>query len=277
MSRSVDCVYINLERAVARRRALESSFESCIGSRWTLYRFQALDADYVRRKSIPGNLGDAAKACFLSHRRVIEASLASSESLLVLEDDAILGSHTAQQIEQLVRGSDAPPWDLAFTDFIVPDLAWMAGLFKLRQRLAGQIKLLDLSALPFAGSTAYVVNGRSKARVAGLLAAAARLDVPYDLYLRDLVYKKQLVACGFFPFITSLSAVAHQSDIQPEGKTATLVWDAFRKLSWADRDLEQQKPLLRTIANAFCDEESAAFGTLFAAMTSPAFCQTAVR
>lgn len=268
----MDCVYINLERAVERRRALESSFERCSGSRWRLYRFQALDADYVRRNSIPGALRDAEKACFLSHRRVIESSLGSSDSLLVLEDDAVLGSHTAQQLEELVS-RDAAAWDLAFTDFIVPDLAWMAGLFKLRKRLAGEIKLLDLSALPFAGSTAYVVNGRSKARLAGLLAEASSLDVPYDLYLRDLVYKKQLVACGFFPFITSLSAVAHQSDIQPERKTETLVWDAFRKLSWADRDLEQQRPLLRTIADTFCDEESAAFGTLVAAMTSRAFTQ----
>jgi hypothetical protein len=128
-----------------------------------------------------------------------------------------------------------------------------------------------MSALPFAGSTAYVVNGRSKAKLASLLESVTSYSVPYDLFLRDQVYAKRLTACGFFPFITSLSSLAENSHIQPREKTATLIWNAFRKLTWTDRDLERERPLLQTIASTLCDEESAAFGTIFGAMVSKTF------
>jgi GR25 family glycosyltransferase involved in LPS biosynthesis len=267
----MDCFYINLEGAVNRRRTLEHSFRDCMNSKWRLYRYRAVDGNYVRRAAIPGTLTDAEKACFLSHRDLIQSSLGNSEPILVLEDDAILGSRTCEQLEELVFRRDPSSWDLAFTDFIVPDLACMAGLLKLRQKLAGEVRLLDLSTLPFAGSTAYLINGRSKALLAGLLASVTSLDVPYDLFLRNHIYAKGLTACGFFPFITSLSSLSEQSDIQPTAKTATLIWDAFRKLSWMDRDIEREKPLLQSIASTLCDEECSAFGTIFAAMLSKAY------
>jgi GR25 family glycosyltransferase involved in LPS biosynthesis len=269
----MDCFYINLDRAAERRTSLERSFRNRMGNDWKLHRFPALDGDDVRRSRIAGRLGDAEKACFLSHKQVIKRSLGNNEPILVLEDDAVFGSRTRQELEQLVRRRDPAAWDVVFTDFIVPDIASMAGLLKLRQQLtqAGNIKVLDLSTLPFAGSTAYLVNGRSKARLVSLLESATTLDVPYDLFLREQIYAKKLVAGGFFPFITSLSSHAEESAVQSAGKTAILVWNAFRKLAWIDRDLEREKPLLETIAKTLCDEEGTAFGTLFAAMVSPAY------
>lgn len=267
----MDCVYINLDRAQDRRITLERSFHGCRRGNWELRRFRAIDAAYVQRHAIPGSLKANEKGCFLSHKFLIRGSLDNNRPIFVLEDDAVLGTRTCAQLEELVRLRDAAAWDLAFTDFIVPDLGSMVGLLKLRQRLAGagQIKLLDLSTLPFAGSTAYLVNGRSKGRLAALLDSAQSLDVPYDLFLRNLIYAGKLKACGFFPFITSLSSLSDQSEIQPASKTgAVLVWNAFRRLAWVDRDLEREQPLLQAIASRLCDPESTAFGTIFAAMAS---------
>ena len=265
----IDCCYINLDGADARRETLEQSFKRWMPADWRLRRFRAIDREYVRRHAVAGCLSDAEKACLLSHRHLIRESLDDPRPLLVLEDDAMLGTRTCDQLEQLVALRDPSAWDLAFTDFLVPDVTSMVGLLRLRQQLpAGRIKLIDLRTLSFAGATAYMVNGRSKALLTLLLESETPLDVPYDILLSNLVRVRKLHACGFFPFITSLSPLAETSEIQPVAKTAPLVWNAFRRLTWVDRDLERERPGLQAIASRFCDEECAAFGTLFAAMAS---------
>ncbi len=64
----MECFYINLDRATERRRAIEANFMNTRMPGWTLTRFPAVDAANV---STPGNLTASEKACFLSHRALI--------------------------------------------------------------------------------------------------------------------------------------------------------------------------------------------------------------
>jgi len=56
----------------------------------------------------------------------------------------------------------------------------------------------------FAGSTAYLVNAKSRQKIYDLLDAVQEIDIPYDLYLRHLVHSSALKGFSLFPFVTSL-------------------------------------------------------------------------
>ena len=192
--------------------------------------------------------------------------------ILVLEDDAAFGAHSCAAIDRLLaeqaRNLD---WDILFTDICVPSPQTMIELIRLRRRLsaASQTALLNLANVPFAGSTAYIVNGKAKARLCGLLDAPASLDLPYDLHLARLVGERSIAAFAVFPFLTSLSGFSETSSIQHDsGQDSDLVWNAFRKMMWLDRDLAAQRAMLAEIDTALGDEESRMFGLLLSAMTS---------
>lgn len=265
------CIYINLDAAHARRTRIEGNFSEYRREGWRLQRFAAIDATQVEVAQIAGSLRATEKACFLSHRGIIQESLGDDNPILLLEDDATFGRHTCQAIDRFVLSTPGG-WDIAFTDLCVPHLPTMIELVRLRQRLAPreEIAQLELAQMPFCGATAYVVNGRLKKRLAELLSAPDHLSIPYDLYLRDLIHARQLTGVVFFPFVTSLSEFSERSQIQPGDEIAStdLIWNTFRKLIWMDRDLKELLPLVEDIGRNFCDEESRLFGALFAAMAS---------
>jgi GR25 family glycosyltransferase involved in LPS biosynthesis len=219
-------------------------------------------------------LAPTATACFLSHRKLIEACLTDERPILVLEDDAVFGDGTCDTIDRFLQGDAGSGWDIAFTDVCIPFAHTMVDLIRLRRQWAatGQVSLLDLSTMAFGGSTAYLVNGRSKRKLAALLSAATRLDLPYDLYLRNLFRARRLTGFVFFPFITSVSELSEVSQVQSHDAAATdLVWNTFRKLIWLNRTAEQQKAALAHIESRLCDEESRLFAPLFAAMTAQTY------
>jgi len=267
----MDCYYINLDAAISRRGQLEKNFSEYAREPWRLQRFPAVDTDQVRSCGTEGKLAASAMACFLSHRRLIEASLSDERPILVLEDDAAFGEGTCGAIDRSLEGSAGLEWDIAFTDVCIPFAHTMIDLIRLRHQWAatGQVTLLDLSTMAFGGSTAYLVNGRSKRKVFALLAAATRIDVPYDLYLRNLFREKRLAGFVFFPFITSLSEFSEVSQVQPNDAAATdLIWNTFRKLIWLNRSADRQQAALALIESRLCDEESRLFAPIFAAMTA---------
>lgn len=267
----MDCFYINLDSAKTRKIHLEQSFSEHKREHWNLRRFSAIDADCVQSNNVPGTLAPSAKACFLSHRQIIKSNLTDERPILLMEDDVALGRHTCEAVDNLLRNEKTLDWDVAFTDVCIPLLQTMVDLVRLRRQLAatGQIVLLDLVKMVFGGSAAYVVNGRSKRKLAAMLDATDSLSIPYDLFLRKLVYEKKLSAFVFFPFITSLSDFSEVSQIQTSaGSAADLLWNTFRKLIWMDRDLKRQETILGEITSRLCDEESRVFGPIFAAMAS---------
>jgi GR25 family glycosyltransferase involved in LPS biosynthesis len=267
----MDCYYINLDAAASRRGRLEQNFSQHAREPWRLQRFPAVDTGQARSSNMDGTLAPSATACFLSHRQLINASLADERPMLVLEDDAAFGEGTCDTIDRFLQGNPGFEWDIAFTDVCIPFAHTMIDLIRLRRQWAatGQVSMLDLSKMAFGGSTAYLINGRSKRKVAALLSAAKRMDVPYDLYLRNLFREKRLAGFVFFPFITSLSEFSEVSQVQSNDAAATdLIWNTFRKLIWLNRTADRQQAALAHIESQLCDEESRLFAPLFAAMTA---------
>jgi GR25 family glycosyltransferase involved in LPS biosynthesis len=270
----MDCYYINLDSAQQRRIRLEANFSAHRLEHWALHRFPAVAAHSADEAKFPGTLQPGEKACFLSHRQLLRSCLGDDKTILVMEDDTSFGRHSCAAIENFLQHSGTGPWDIVYTDIIVPRLETMVELIHYRHQLtaAGRFTLLDLSNLMFAGTSAYIVNGRSKRKLVALLEAADRLDVAYDLYLRKLIQEKRLAGFVLFPFITSIADHSDVSQVQSgEMLNTDRIWNSFRKLIWIDRDLEAQKPALREIDSHLCDEESRLFGVLFSALTSKQF------
>jgi len=262
-------VCLNLDSAEARKTQIEANFAQNKGPGWTWARFPAVVADGVG--DVPGRLRPAEKACFLSHKRALASHLNSEGPVFILEDDALFGPHTAQTIDRIVFANDNLAWDLLYTDVCVPQASSMIELLKLRRQLdvPREVRLINLRGFPYAGATAYIVNARSIAKLLALLESESALDVPYDLHLRNLVNSGRLRAYAFFPFLTSLSAAADESQVQPQdAASADVVWNLFRRMVWIDRDLELHREALERIGRDLCDEELRAFGVLFGVMSS---------
>jgi hypothetical protein len=120
--------------------------------------------------------------------------------------------------------------------------------------------LLNLSDLNYCGATAYVVNAGFKSRLLDLL-AINRLDTPYDLFLRGVISQGFVRASVVFPFATSISYLVDCPQPQ-NGERIDLFWNAFRRMIWADRDLEQVAASIRSLGDEMMDPESAVFAQI---------------
>ncbi|MFZ5684663.1 MAG: hypothetical protein ACOY9C_08485 [Pseudomonadota bacterium] len=260
------CVYINLAGARDRRAWMESHLARVAPPGVSLARFEAVEA--AAAAALPGAIRPAEKACFRSHREAIATCHDGESPLLVLEDDVVLSAR-AFTADRLPPGED---WDLLFTDATLADPGLWIGLAKGRPALIAQdrVRIIDLAHARFASAAAYVVNGRSKARVLEALDAFERLDLPYDIALRQLVHAGRLRACLTFPFLTSVAALSGASQIQPGGNAADLISDAFRRLMFVDRDLAASRAEAEAIA-AGCDEESRLVGMILGGVVSGQF------
>jgi hypothetical protein len=191
-----------------------------------------------------------------------------------MEDDTFFGRRSCFAIDSFLQHGGTGEWDIIYTDIIVPRLETMVELIHYRHQLtaAGRFTLLDLSKVMFAGTSAYIVNGKSKRKLAALLECANGLEIPYDLHLRQLIQDRKLAGFAFFPFITSVSECWEASHVQSVADLDTdRIWNSFRQMIWMERDLEAQKDTLREIDSRLCDDESRLFGVLFSALTSRQF------
>lgn len=265
------CIYINLDKETRRRSEIEENFSLHTKPGWTLERFSAVDTRQVEEKQVRGSLRPPEKACFLSHRAVLENNANAAAPFMILEDDVMFGPSTCVPIDRLEGIGDSHEWDIVFAEVCVPQIGKMAELIKLRQQLSAtqEVKLLDLSQFIFAGATAYIVNHKSVKKILAYMDAESELNLPYDLLLRKMVLERKLTAFTFFPFITSFSIEAG-SAIR-ESTATELTFNLFRKMMWVDRNLESIIPSIVDLDAAACDDESRMFGVLFAAMVSPSF------
>lgn len=268
------CFYINLDAARDRRATIEADFARHMPGHWELTRFPAIDVKQVAARGAKGRLRPAEIACFMSHLDVIAKISRQSTPALVLEDDACFGPHSATTIENCVRHLElSGEWDALFADVGVVQIGAMAELVISRRTLIarGQTRLIDLKGLPFMGANAYVLHPRGAKKIAAAAQAIRSWDVPYDLFLRQLINASQLSGRAIFPFATSVSDHFARSAIQPEGAARTdLIWNLFRQMVWRDGAVE---PHLGSISDLSKDltMESKAYAILWAAMADPSF------
>ena len=148
-----------------------------------------------------------------------------------------------------------------------------------------EITFMNLTKINFVGSTAYLVNPKSKQKLYDLLDAADELNIPYDLYLRGLAHISALKVFALFPFVTSLSEFSEMSQIKLSGlNRGQLAWNMFRKMIWMERNLADCKSGLEFLKSKLTDKdmvefksllsspdaELKAFGILFSSMNAKA-------
>lgn len=271
----MDCIYINLDSKTDRRYNIERNFELVKADGYTLRRFSALDTQHVKNRGIKGNLRDTEKACFLSHKAALKQSLETDSHSLILEDDVILGNSTFSSLEKVISDNSKIAWDILYLETCVPDIAVMLKLIKLRNSLIRSKSppvMIDLTQFFYAGATAYVVNKNSKQKLFNAVDKLKVLDVPYDLLLRGMVMDQRLSAFVVFPFLSSFSRDAFASDIRLEYEQMTdLAWILFRKLVWAERNIQEDSYLYEKLKETICTPESDALSTIISAAVSEKF------
>ena len=263
------CVFINLADATSRRAALEASFAAANANGWALSRFEARTPADVAH--VGGTLTPVEKACFESHRSAVAKHRESNDPLFVVEDDAVFAPQAFQVLDQLLATSD---YDIVFTDVAICDLALMTKVASRRDAMAaaGQFMLLDLAQSSYFGATAYGVRGGAKRRLHAALQAATELDLPYDLYLRDLGRTGKLKIGACFPFVTTVAPEADQSQIQSEADAPfDRVMNAFRRLMYVDRDLTAVRRDLTGLKKRYSSETAELTGQVFATLVAPGF------
>jgi GR25 family glycosyltransferase involved in LPS biosynthesis len=277
----MDCYYINLDVAEDRKLQLEDNFAARKQPGWTLTRFPAIDKAYVQRNDIPGTAKPAQKGCYLSHQFLMSERLVDDKSYFILEDDAAFGAHTCALVDRMIKQIDDSDWDMLFTDVCIPKITTMFELLKYRRALSKQnvdLARLDLRGMNFAGSTAYIVNGKSKRKLHEVVSAYRPIDLPYDIYLRRLTDNGTLKIHTLFPFVTTLADDADDSQIsKAAGDPLELCWNLFRRMIWTERNLFRCKSTLESIRSKWCvdkptvnvaddDEELRLFTALFSSL-----------
>jgi GR25 family glycosyltransferase involved in LPS biosynthesis len=277
----MDCFYINLDSAADRKLRVEKNFAACRKPGWNLIRFPAIDKNYIVEHNILGVTKPAEKGCFLSHEILMEQNLGDDKTYLIVEDDAQFGVRTCTLIDMVLKRNRHLDWDILFTDVCIPNMHSMFELLKYRRNLRAkkiEVAFMDLCGYGFAGSTAYMVNGKSKRKVYEALRSYKPLDLPYDLFLRQQAFSGALKIFSLFPFITTLSDFSDESQIKQTGANPVdAAWNMFRKMIWIERNLSGCKSTLELLKETLCadeplledasdDEEMKAFKTLFSSM-----------
>ena len=251
-------LYINLASQNERREFVEKNFADCNYSGWKLNRVDATPASAMREEDVPGDLSWNEKACYRSHERAIRQAMDNGGHAFIVEDDVLFGQLSTRLIDGVVNGLDPDSWDLLFTDIAITDPGTMLDLFRRKRHLKKTegIVVENLAEYAFAGATAYVVNARSVRKVLALIEAQRQLDVPYDLLLRELAQKGALKVRFAFPFLTSISKYADQSQIQSGAiHIADVVWNSFRRFVWLEGDCAVSDQAMQAVIKDYDDKD----------------------
>ena len=214
--------YLNLDRSVERRKHLEGQL-AAYGLLGQYTRFPACDGNVLKVKAPGVSLGNV--GCFSSHYLLLKAHLHTPTHLHLVEDDVVLSPFVASFIETMAARGVLAPWDLVFTDMLVPiDLRVLQDLSQRFRRCTtlnpdGTVKAVEnFAVLPlkdrtFASTASYLVNKNSVGKVAAVLEEAIRSEVPkpIDLFYRQMIQEGRITAACLFPFITSVDLGLSQS------------------------------------------------------------------
>lgn len=235
--------YINLDHAKSRRSALESHLRE-LGIDSSYQRIPAVlgtEASRTHASSLtPGELG-----CYLSHLKALAAHLdgGAEAHLHILEDDVCLVKDWAEQAERvsvaIEGGPGESPWDILFTDVLLPVDAEVAGpltkvwLTRARSRTFVRV---DLGGVPFASAASYVVHREAAGKVHALLCDRWSGNLPLDLVLRDLAATGELRAAVTVPFLSTLSSENERSTIRDGLDPSRAAFYLYRQGFFMDAD-----------------------------------------
>jgi GR25 family glycosyltransferase involved in LPS biosynthesis len=233
-----DAHYINLARAEDRRKTVEGNLADCAFSPDLRFkRFDAVDAVSERVSRTPSSMNPGRTACFLSHLDCLDLSCDNDEHVVIAEDDVLFSPRTEEHLKHVIE-TFPHQWDIIFADVMIfkPNMAPFLFL-KQSLMLKNQFELIDLTKtkIGFAGTTCYVVNKASKKKVHEVLSRHSPMTLPVDVVLREAIRGERLQAYCIFPFITSVTSHARESQVLPDDPVPyvnRLLWVFFRSRVW---------------------------------------------
>ncbi|MFV3127976.1 glycosyltransferase family 25 protein [Niveispirillum sp. KHB5.9] len=251
---NIDLIYINLDRAVERREALERNFrEANFSSAWKLHRFPAVLWSSDAVTNMAGPASPTLKGNWLSHigcmRRAIESGWKSH--LLIAEDDAEFSPKAEAMVNLAINDMEPDSWDILFLDLLIPRAIDMPSIFSLRQHCAlkNETMMLNLEALRhrygFIGAGAYVVNNASLHKMFTTFNSNS-IPAAYDVALRHFIYNGDVKAFAIFPFPATVNVHGDNPDVShPDNWVYECsLMHEFRRLIWIDSDLDLRRPEL---------------------------------
>jgi len=231
-------LYINLPTSTDRDARMREQL-AALGIAQSYRRFEAIRGAKAAQRG-QTTLPDGHLGCWLSHQAAWVEGRESGRHLHVLEDDAILGDQLAAALKSLEPEDDG--WDLIFTDVYFhppPTPEQFARLRLWKQAFSDQrkITLADLKALPFTGTTSYLVNHRSIDKLLSLTDGKWTLNRTFDVHLQHLVGTGQIRAQVTIPFLSTLAADNIDSTTGAQGP-ALAALNAFREALYCKADAD---------------------------------------
>jgi len=233
-------VFINLTENERRRNALAANLSAAgIGSWYT--QFPAIDGR-AEAANFPTKLDPGALGLWLTHEKIVEEFRDGTEHLHILEDDIVVASDAKRLFPMALQSADQNlgDWDLIFTETFVP-----FELFETYRQLMqkfdakGQFSYLDLTSVYASSMTSFFLNRRSIDKYAKLINGKWSIGFPIDIYVRQLLRKRELRAFVTVPFLSSISAENNQSSIRGEIDMSRRVCDVFRRGFFVGADLNE--------------------------------------
>lgn len=206
--------YINLARSPERRKEIEQQLER-FRLQHRYRRFDATDGNALGRPA--PRLTEGEIGCFLSHFRVLEQNIGSSEHLHIVEDDVLFSSVTEPVIESIIASDAFQQYDIVYCDLTFPPEGSYYRNYKERydrvtaRDASGKITgyrfhIADLKDQVFHCLSSYIVNRASIEKIHDICARelAAGPKLPVDIAIRQGFYKRAINVGCIFPFVTSV-------------------------------------------------------------------------
>lgn len=252
-------LYINLDRSVERRAAMEAQIARH-GLHGIYRRFSGADGNIL---GVPTSLTAGEIGCLTSHYLVCREHVDSAVHLHVVEDDTIFSGIMSQTIHAVISSGFMEQYDILFLDSVInpfsnqrSDALWKckkcfdAGV--IRDEHGNVVKLRDVLWLRYSGgSGSYIINCRSIRRLLSVyeqvLAAGAEDQV--DLMIRDRAQAGQLRVGVLFPFVTSARLDDPDTTIagRERDQRSALAIDLLRRSFFVDRDIDRLFELGRKV------------------------------
>jgi hypothetical protein len=200
----ISAVYINLDRAVGRRSAIEQQLAT-LDLPFPLRRWQAIDG--VKQTDRPPKLTPSQHGCWLSHLSAIESAIENDDHLYVVEDDVVLSDALVDlpSMVEAVESASGGDWDLLYLDATVVEVEDMCSMFEWTEHI-----------------------GRGK---------------PIDSITAHGIHQGALKAYVTVPLLTCGSELARSSQIEAGDDGRNLAWLLFRRLCFVHRDAESLRNL----------------------------------
>jgi tetratricopeptide (TPR) repeat protein/GR25 family glycosyltransferase involved in LPS biosynthesis len=202
--------WINLERAIERRQAMESQLQALGLSHYQ--RLPAVDGS-LKYAGLPrpGVMG-----CWWSHLEALRQGARTGKIVHVLEDDTWVGNRSPEIFTSLVKAGAFGQFDVIYTDVLLDYLTsqqYFRAFFEAARVPPGEVpskvSLVNLRGILFTCSNSYFVHPQNIQKVLDLLDHEFRsLNMqnpePIDMVVRRLVLSGAMTAAVTCPFLTSI-------------------------------------------------------------------------